>query len=121
MTGVQETATSVLHAVAFGVGCVGAVTILWGVVLSVVRLVGCEVGLLRGRDVGHRRETLRHQLGTYLLLGLEFLIAADVIETVIKPSLTEIGILAGVVLIRTVIGVLLDREMTTFHRRTGPD
>jgi uncharacterized membrane protein len=38
-------------------------------------------------------DTVRYKLGTYLLLGLEFLVAADILETVFAPTLERIGIL----------------------------
>ncbi|MEI6712025.1 MAG: DUF1622 domain-containing protein [bacterium] len=38
-------------------------------------------------------DTVRYKLGTYLLLGLEFLVAADILETVFAPTLERITIL----------------------------
>jgi uncharacterized membrane protein len=61
------------------------------------------------------REAVRHQLGSYLLLGLEFLIAADIIRTVSHPTLSDMAILASIVAIRTVISYFLDREIETFN------
>ena len=54
---------------------------------------------------------LRNHLGSYLLLGLEFLIAADIIKTIQRPTLEEMAILGSIVVIRTVISYSLNREM----------
>ncbi len=56
---------------------------------------------------------LRQELRASLLLGLEFLIAADVIRTVLQPTLQEVGILGGIVAIRTVVSHFLQREMAS--------
>lgn len=53
----------------------------------------------------------RRGLGRALLLGLEFLVAGDIIRTVTaSPTLTEVAVLAGIVLIRTFLSVALEVE-----------
>ena len=69
--------------------------------------------MLSGKTLHLKRESLRHSFGSYLLLGLEFLIAADIINTVLKPGLYEVGILGAIVVIRTVIGYTLDHELSS--------
>lgn len=55
---------------------------------------------------------LRTRLGRAILLGLEFLIAADIINTVaIEPSLDSVLVLGGIVLIRTFLSLSLDVEL----------
>lgn len=55
----------------------------------------------------------RRQLGRSILLGLELLVAADIIRTVaVKPSLSSVGVLAGIVLIRTFLSFSLELEIT---------
>ena len=54
---------------------------------------------------------LRADLGTYLLLGLELLIAADILKTIVEPGLHELGILAGIVVLRTVLSFFLNKEI----------
>ena len=48
---------------------------------------------------------------SYLLLGLEFLIASDILKTVVDPTLDELAILGGVVVVRTVLSVFLNKEI----------
>lgn len=89
--------------------------IVWGVLLIFSRVLRLEYTRLRGRAICREREALRHQLGSYLLLGLEFLIAADIIRTITDPTLEEMAILGGIVLIRTVLSYFLDRELAASY------
>jgi uncharacterized membrane protein len=54
---------------------------------------------------------MRQHLGSYLLLGLEFMIAADVIHTVLDPTMDSLIILGAIVAIRTVISYFLNLEL----------
>ena len=46
-----------------------------------------------------------------LTFGLEFLIACDILKTVVDPTLDELAILGGVVVVRTVLSVFLNKEI----------
>lgn len=48
---------------------------------------------------------------TYLLLGLEFLIASDILKTVLEPTMNELIILGGIVVVRTILSVFLNKEI----------
>ena len=54
---------------------------------------------------------MRADFVTYILLGLEFLIASDILKTVVDPTLDELAILGGVVVVRTVLSVFLNKEI----------
>jgi uncharacterized membrane protein len=55
----------------------------------------------------------RRKLSRAILLGLEFLVAADIIKTVaVEPSFTSVGVLALIVLIRTFLSFALEVEVT---------
>ena len=57
-------------------------------------------------------ENYKHQLGKTLLLGLEFLVAADVVRTVaLEPTLTNVAVLGLLVLIRTFLSWSLTVEI----------
>jgi uncharacterized membrane protein len=54
----------------------------------------------------------RQQVGRAILLGLEFLVAADIIRTVaVAPSFEGVGVLAIVVAVRTFLSFTLDVEL----------
>lgn len=64
------------------------------------------------RDVGTYRR-YRQQLGRSILLGLELLVAADIIRTVaVTPTASSVAVLAGIVLIRTFLSFSLELEIT---------
>jgi len=67
------------------------------------------------RHVGAPRpyEGLRRGLGRAILVGLEFLVAADIIRSVaIDPTFQSVGVLGLIVLIRTFLSWSLEVEMT---------
>lgn len=54
----------------------------------------------------------RVQMGQAILLGLEFLVAADIIRTVaVRPTYRSVGILAAIVVIRTFLSFALEIEI----------
>ena len=104
----------IIHLVSTIIGIVGVALIVWGVILITFRLLKLEIKRFKQKSIYHERETLRHQLGSYLLLGLEFLIAADIIRTITHPTLKDMAVLGSIVLIRTVISYFLEREVAEF-------
>lgn len=66
----------------------------------------------------------RHGMGRAILLGLEFLVAGDIIRTVaIDPTFSSLGVLAGIVLIRSFLSATLEMELEgrwPWQRRDRP-
>lgn len=82
----------------------------------VVILVGLIVAVTRYATIGWRSPNgyrqLRLDLGRGILLGLEFLVAADIIRTVaVTPTLQGVLILGLIVLIRTFLSMALEVEL----------
>lgn len=66
--------------------------------------------LRSGFDEAYR--CYRKHVGRAILLGLEFLVAADIIGTVaVEPTFSNVGVLAGIVLIRTFLSFALELEI----------
>ena len=89
---------------------VGISVILLGIVQGFGEML---YGFVRHLQVPHRYELLRSRIGKALLLGLEILVAADVIKTVsIELTLQNLLILAVLIVIRTALGwtLFLDLE-----------
>ncbi|SFB40871.1 Uncharacterized membrane protein [Amycolatopsis marina] len=81
------------------------------VVGAVTATVLAAMNWRRGATDIYRR--YRRQLGRSILLGLEFLVAGDIIRTVaVEPTFTSVGVLAGIVLIRTFLSFSLELEIT---------
>src|SRR5215471_5738576 len=87
---------------------VGVALILAGATAATIRFV------LRwttaSLDVAYRE--YRQHLGRAILLGLEFLVAGDIINTVaVDPTFRSVGVLAGIVAIRTFLSFSLEVEI----------
>lgn len=54
---------------------------------------------------------IRLDLASTIILGLEFFVAGDVIETTIAPDFTSLGILGVLVIIRTFLNYTLQKEV----------
>lgn len=81
-------------------------------VIGTARALARYVAGLRAQGDSARIETMRGELGRSILLGLEFLVAADIINTVaVEPTLSSLAVLAGVVLIRTFLSFALEIEI----------
>jgi len=100
-----------LHHISVGIGGLGAVVIGYGVLNGLIRFIRAELRMLRGFKAAPERQQLRQALGDYLLLGLEFLIAADIIVTLMAPDLQSLLILGAIVVVRTLISVSLQFEL----------
>lgn len=82
-------------------------------VIALYALFDAVVRLFRKEEKETVFQELRQQLGRGILLGLEFLIAADIIYTVaVELNFETVGVLAIVVLIRTFLSFTLDVELT---------
>jgi uncharacterized membrane protein len=87
---------------------VGAITLF-----ALYALFDAAARILKREDRELIFQELRQLLGRGILLGLEFLIAADIIYTVaIELTFESIGVLAIVVLIRTFLSFTLEVEIT---------
>ena len=50
-------------------------------------------------------------LARWLVLGLEFMLAADIVRTIIAPDWTELGQLAAIAVIRTFLNYFLEKDL----------
>ena len=88
---------------------IGALTMVLGFIMSLI-LAGRA--LRRGEGGETAYSTLRNTLGAAILLGLEVLVAADLIRTITsKPSIIDALILGIVVLIRTILSMSIQIEI----------
>ena len=109
-----------VHQVSFGIGILGVLVIVFGVAGCVARFFRSEIQSDPGRNVEADRKRFRRVLGYYLLLGLEILIAADIIDTLMKPSVQDLIVFGATVPIRTVISFSLNAELRSEKRALIP-
>jgi uncharacterized membrane protein len=100
----------VIEWAALAIEILGAVVIVAGVIK--VAITRGTVRFLFQLDRPGAFESYKHQMGRSLLLGLEFLVAGDVVRTVaLEPTLTNVAVLGLLVLIRTFLSWSLAVEI----------
>jgi uncharacterized membrane protein len=93
----------IIEFVAMGVLTIGAI----------IAVVTFAVRVMRRRPFRDAYHDLRADLGRVILLGLEFLVIADIIGTVaIEPTLNNLSVLAVIVAIRTGLSFALELEVS---------
>lgn len=104
--GFQET----IETVGKVVDAAGVAAIVVGAAIATVLAVAA---LLRKVDGNAVYRDYRRSLGRSILLGLELLVAADIIRTVaVTPTFRSVGVLGLIVLIRTFLSFSLELEIT---------
>lgn len=100
-----------MESVGKAVDIAGVVAIVVGI--AVASLVAAGALLRRTPEQGDIYHEYRRRLGRSILLGLELLVAADIIRTVaVTPTFGSVGVLAVIVLIRTFLSFSLELEIT---------
>lgn len=112
--------TMIADALGMVIGIASALILTTGSILALIKFVR---GLLfekhrPGEDItDHHVNPIRVEFGRYITFGLEFLIAKDILETLFEPEWEDVGQLAALVAIRTVIGVFLMYEIEKIEKR----
>jgi len=105
----DQLATQIAHDVAKAIELVGIAIIAVG---AVVNLLLFAVRAANSAERDDAVAALRSSLGRSILLGLEFLVAADIINTVaVTPTLESVTVLAIIVAIRTFLSFSLELEI----------
>jgi uncharacterized membrane protein len=90
---------------------VGKAVDVLGVATIVIGIVAATIVRHREMDDAFRR--YRQGIGRAILLGLEFLVAADIIKTVaVDPTFAGAGVLVIIVIVRTFLSFTLELELS---------
>lgn len=112
----QELVIFIQHSISF----LGILIILAGILVAFYRITLYFVH--KGSAVPPVKiNFIRLDLSRILVLGLEFIVAADLIATTTAPDYYSLGIVAIVVLIRTVLSYSLNREISSLNAMAAPD
>ena len=105
----------------------GGIATLIELVAILVVAIGClqaVVGLagvvIRPRVTHGERKAIWRNFGMWLLLGLEFELAADIVRSVVSPTWQEIGELAAIAVIRTFLNYFLEQDLERVEARAEP-
>lgn len=105
----EELIISIFTPITEIIDLVAILFILWGFIKSMYDFIGLR---LKNKTVTNKDiQSIRCYLGTYLLLGLEIMIVADIIKTVIHQTTEELIFLGGIVIIRTILSYFLNKEI----------
>jgi len=91
-----------------------AATIVEGAAALLITIGAVEafvMSIVRFRAPTPQKMKIWMHFATWLLLGLEFELAADVIRTAIAPTWSDIGQLASIAAIRTFLSFFLDKDI----------
>lgn len=101
------------------VATIGILIIVSGVFVALFRYLSfISTGNIieQGSIINH----IRLHLGRHLILGLEFIVAADLIGTTNTPDYYAVGLLAIIVAIRTLLSFSINRELMSINKETFP-
>jgi uncharacterized membrane protein len=104
----------IAHDVSLAVEAIAIACIAVGALEALVGMV--RVGMRRGTK-GQDRRAVWLMFARWLVAGLTFQLAADVVGTSFAPTWDEIGHLGAIAVIRTFLSYFLDREMDDTRKR----
>jgi uncharacterized membrane protein len=97
----------IMDVVGTSVDGIGVLIVVGGALVATARLV-----IHRAQTTGNYYSLYRQDVGRAILLGLEFLIAGDLIRTVVvAPTMQNVAVLGLIVLIRTFLSLSLQLEI----------
>lgn len=100
--------TEIIFIAGYSIEAIGVLVVVVGSILSSLTFIRSY----RQLPEGAAYRTYRRQLGRSIMLGLEFLIAGDIIRTVIvADTLENVAVLGMIILIRTFLSVTLHLEV----------
>jgi uncharacterized membrane protein len=89
------------------------------IVIIVIGAIEAVVGILRvvltGRATNTEKRAVWLEFARWLIAGLTFQLAADIVQTTVAPTWDEIGRVAAIAAIRTFLTFFLDRDIDTMR------
>lgn len=102
----KATIIDFIEPIALGIEVTGILIMVFGALFATWRY------FFKKHEEGSSYRTFRHDLGKAILLGLEFLVAGDIISTVtLDPDMEQVLVLGVIVLIRTFLSLSLQVEL----------
>lgn len=100
-----------IFSIAYVIELISFAIMIYGSLLAVLHFLKSELKRFTKSYNITFLDIIRHDFGYYILLGLEFLIAADIILTILKPTNEELIELGGIVVIRILLSYFLGKEI----------
>lgn len=109
---------ALVQKVAAAIELLSVAIITWGILWALLHLL--MIGIEKHRvdlDLSYSWLRVRRTLGEIMLLGLQFLVAADIILTVCNPDVKQVVLLSVIVIIRVVLSASLGHEILGLEKR----
>jgi len=107
--------TQYIEYTSLSIAVIGGVIVTWGILGTVVAIIRIIVSSLRTNikniSLLSSLEKIRYRLAVPLLIGLDFLIAADIIHTILDHTLVDLALLGGIVAIMIALSYFLMIEI----------
>lgn len=97
----------------------GIVVVLWSILEAFAGLGQRGWSMLTQCAARKDLSTIRLAMGEKMVLGLEFFLAGDIVQTIVVPSWESLAILGGIVVIRTVLVYFLNMELRQEAKHGG--
>ncbi|HTS57673.1 MAG TPA: DUF1622 domain-containing protein [Terriglobales bacterium] len=107
----EEVFKQIAGYIALAVEASAALIIAYGAMQA---LYGSVRAVIEKRSQAGQRKDVWLNFGVWLLLGLEFELAADIVRTAISPTWTDIGQLAAIGVIRTFLNFFLEKDLERY-------
>lgn len=111
----------ILEGITTAVALLSILVLMWGVAICAYRFFRIQFAKGATRDGLLALTQSKNALGVYILLSLEILIAADIIDSIVKPTFEDIFRVGCIVAIRTVISYFLNREIHETNEISIPE
>jgi uncharacterized membrane protein len=98
--------SEIIYYISYSLALFGALLVFYGGIRAAIMVIAREV-LRRSYEYND----IRLDFTTKIVLALEFFIAADLIKSILQPTLNDVVVLAVIVAIRTVVGYSLNTEL----------
>jgi len=100
----------IIEPISLALELVGVAIIVYGALVSLAFLV--QVESRDRKQAGLNQHSIKQQFTSRILTGLEFFITADVLKTILNPTLHSLTIVGVIFAIRAALTFLLNRELT---------
>jgi uncharacterized membrane protein len=91
---------------------ISSAILIWGFGKTFYKFLEIEWKILNKKAENQQILHLRSHIGTYILLGLDFYIVSDILNSMLNPTSEKLLNLGIIVVLRTTIGYFLGKEIT---------
>src|SRR5688572_4337428 len=109
----EELLELIANTVALALETIAVLVVAYGALHAVVAIL---VGFVRGPRPHGWGRAIWANFGAWLLGGLQFALAADIVRSTIAPTWEQIGELAAIAAIRTFLSYFLERDLAELRR-----